>query len=333
MSILITGGAGYIGSHTSIELLKNGHDVVIIDNFSNSSEDVVDKIKKLGGAQLKCYVGDIRDEDFLKNIFDNNRITHVIHFAGLKSVSESLINPTKYYDNNVVGTIQLAKTMIAAKVPNLIFSSSATVYGKPQKIPLTEDCTVGETTNPYGKSKYITENILYDISQFHKDINITVLRYFNPVGAHPSGLIGESPNGIPNNLLPYLTKVVSGSLESLSIYGNDYPTKDGTGVRDYIHVMDLAEGHLAAINIAANNNFRVYNLGTGRGYSVLEVINTFEKVTGKHVNYHFAPRREGDIAECWSDPSLAYQQLKWKANRTLEQMLVDAWNWERNNIE
>lgn len=327
--ILVTGGAGYIGSHTVIELLKSGYDVVVLDNLTNSDSKVIEKIEFLSGKEIKFYQGDVRDKLLLSVIFKENVIHDVIHFAGLKSVSESIEKPIEYHDNNVTGTLSLVSAMIDANVKNLIFSSSATVYGEPENIPLTESSRVGGTTNPYGSSKYIAEIMLADIAKGNPGLHVTLLRYFNPVGAHPSGLIGESPKGIPNNLVPYLTRVADGKLPCLFVFGHDYPTIDGTGVRDFIHVMDLATGHLAAIeNKITSTNFHVYNLGTGKGYSVLELIKTFEKVTGVSVNYKLSNRRIGDIAECWSDPTLAEKELKWKAIKTLDEMLVDGWNWE-----
>lgn len=331
--ILVTGGAGYIGSHTVIQLLEADYEVAILDNLTNSSLQVIKMIELLSGKKLRFYEGDVRDSALLNTIFTENSIKSVIHFAGLKSVSESLVKPIEYHDNNVTGTLKLVTAMLKANVYNFIFSSSATVYGEPEKIPLTETCRVGGTTNPYGTSKYISEIMLADIARGHPDLHVTLLRYFNPVGAHPSGLIGESPKGIPNNLVPYLTRVADGKLPCLSIYGDNYETKDGTGVRDFIHVMDLAAGHLAAIkNKNINKNLNVYNLGTGKGYSVLELINSFERVTGVSVNYKFCERRSGDIAECWSDPSLAETELKWRAVKTLDEMLADVWRWEKNNI-
>ncbi|MDQ9283541.1 UDP-glucose 4-epimerase GalE [Escherichia marmotae] len=332
MAILVTGGTGYIGSHTVTELLKEGYEVIVIDNLINSAYDVVDKIKKLSKRDFIFYKGDINDENLLLEVFSENNITDVIHFAGLKSVGESFSKPVEYYNTNVTGTLKLVNAMLLAGVQHIIFSSSATVYGKPEKIPLTENCSVGETTNPYGTSKFVAERILQDIANAHKKFNVTLLRYFNPVGAHPSGLIGEQPQGIPNNLVPFLTMVASGRLDILSVFGNDYPTKDGSGVRDYIHVMDLAEGHIAALkHNTTHSNFRIYNLGTGQGYSVLELIKIFEEVTGVAVKYNIVDRRPGDIAECWADPSLAEEELRWKAHRTIEQMMVDAWNWQLKN--
>lgn len=330
--ILVTGGAGYIGSHSIVELLQNDYEVVILDNFINSSLDVIEKIENISNKKVTIYEGDVCDRLLLKKIFSEHSITDVIHFAGLKSVSESILEPVDYYQNNVTGTLILVSEMLNCNIHNLIFSSSATVYGEPETIPLTESSRVGGTTNPYGTSKLIAEHMLKDIALANPHFNVTLLRYFNPVGAHPSGMIGESPKGVPNNLVPYLTKVADGQLKCLSIYGNDYPTVDGTGVRDYIHVMDLAAGHVAAIeNRNADSNYHVYNLGTGKGYSVLELINTFEKVTGVAVNYQYCDRRSGDIAECWSNPSLAEHELNWKAVRTLDEMLIDVWKWQKNN--
>ncbi|WP_293793068.1 UDP-glucose 4-epimerase GalE [uncultured Pantoea sp.] len=327
--ILVTGGAGYIGSHTVVELLNENYDVVILDNFVNSSPSVIDKIELITNKKIKFYEGNVLDRKVLNEIFNDNEVSDVIHFAGLKSVSESLIKPYDYYNNNVTGTLTLVNEMVLNNVNNLIFSSSATVYGKPQEIPLTESCHIGETTNPYGTSKFVAEKMLTDISSANLKFNVTLLRYFNPVGAHPSGMIGESPKGIPNNLVPYLTKVARGQLECLSVFGSDYPTKDGTGIRDFIHVMDLAMGHVAALrNRKPERNLNIYNLGTGKGYTVLELINAFERITGVKVNYRLSDRRDGDIAECWSDPSLARNELGWEASRSLDDMLRDVWNWE-----
>lgn len=329
MTVLITGGAGYIGSHTAIRLLEYGMDVVILDDLSNSSLDTILYIEKISGEKVPFYKGDVRCGEVLKNIFKNHSIECVIHFAGLKSVSESIHNPAEYYDVNLNGTITLVKEMKRHNVLNLIFSSSATVYGKPDIVPLTEKSPIGGTTNPYGTSKLFAEKILQDFAFSHENFDVTLLRYFNPVGAHPSGLIGEKPNGTPNNLVPYLSRVASGKLECLSVFGGDYQTPDGTGIRDYIHVMDLADGHLAAIiNNKKNKNFKVYNLGTGTGYSVLELIKTFERVNGIKVKYTITNRRPGDVGECWSDSTLAQNELNWKASRDLERMLIDAWKWE-----
>ncbi|HGA2726015.1 UDP-glucose 4-epimerase GalE [Enterobacter hormaechei] len=332
MTILVTGGTGFIGAHTVIELLQKNYNVVILDNFVNSSPSVIDSIETITGRKVKLYEGNVCDKILLKKIFNENTISHVLHFAGLKSVNESIKEPLSYYENNVQGTLTLVGEIILAGINNIIFSSSATVYGIPECIPLTESCSVGNTANPYGTSKYMSEVMLTDIARAYPELNVTLLRYFNPAGAHNSGLLGESPKGIPNNLVPYLTLVAAGELEYLSVFGNNYPTKDGTGVRDFIHVMDLAAGHLAAIeNKNKKSNLNIYNLGTGKGYSVLELIHSFEKVTGVKVNYQFCDRRPGDVAECWSDPSLAQSELRWRATRTLDDMMVDAWNWAKKN--
>lgn len=332
MAILVTGGAGYIGSHTAIELLNNNYDVVILDNLSNSNIDVLQKIEFISKKKIRFYQGDVRDPVILEEIFTSTDISDVIHFAGLKSVAESIDQPLEYYQNNVSGVLNVIEVMRTHNVFNFIFSSSATVYGEPELIPLDESCRIGGTTNPYGTSKYIAELMLTDIARANPDLHITLLRYFNPVGAHSSGLIGESPKGVPNNLVPYLTLVADGKLECLSIFGDDYPTKDGTGVRDFIHVMDLASGHLSAIKYRKkHNNLQVYNLGTGKGYSVLELIKAFERVTGVRVKYQFCERRPGDIAECWSNSALAERDLNWKAVKTLDDMMTDVWRWEKNN--
>lgn len=332
MSIFVTGGAGYIGSHTVLCLLEQGYNVVVLDNHCNSSYESLRRVQAITGKEIKYYKGDVTNRGLLKDIFSSNDIKKVIHFAGLKSVSESVTQPIRYYENNVSGSITLIKEMLAHNINEIIFSSSATVYGEPECIPLSEMCKTGGTTNPYGTSKLMVEEILVDVAKAHNYFNVTVLRYFNPVGAHQSGLIGEDPNGQPNNLMPYISQVAIGKLSKLSVYGNDYPTHDGTGVRDYIHVMDLAEGHLAAVKHDKHDyNFKVFNLGTGKGYSVMELIAAFEKQSGKKVPYHFAPRRLGDVAECWSDPSLARQELGWQAKRDLNEMVRDAWNWQQNN--
>ncbi|WP_312077255.1 UDP-glucose 4-epimerase GalE [Leclercia sp.] len=332
MAILVTGGAGYIGSHTALTLLEKGEKVIILDNLSNSSLESLNRIKAIIGIEPFFYQGDILNRELLQKIFSEHSITHVIHFAGLKSVGESVLEPLKYYEVNIAGSLCLFDEMLRAGVENLIFSSSATVYGTPEAIPLTESCQAEGTTNPYGTSKLMVEKILTDLSIAHPTFNITILRYFNPVGAHPSGEMGEDPNGIPNNLMPYICQVAIGKREQLSIYGNDYQTKDGTGVRDFIHVMDLAEGHVAALrrrNDASNLN--IYNLGTGKGYSVLELLDAFKRVTKLSVPYVFATRRQGDIGECWSDPSKAHNELGWKATRNLDDMVRDAWNWQQKN--
>ncbi|WP_431642044.1 UDP-glucose 4-epimerase GalE [Enterobacter hormaechei] len=332
MQILVTGGAGYIGSHTVLELLMRGVEVVVIDNFVNSSQVSLERITELCGKSPVLYKGDVRDKKLLQRVFTEQNINSIIHFAGLKSVSESIQTPLEYYENNIVATISLVDEAIRHGVNNFIFSSSATVYGDPETIPVCESNRIGGTTNPYGTSKLFAEKILQDYAKSNKQFNVTVLRYFNPVGAHFSGRIGEDPNGIPNNLVPYVSQVAVGKHEIVSIYGSDYPTKDGTGVRDYIHVTDLAKGHLAALDyIGKYGNYNVYNLGTGQGHSVLDVISTFQKISGIAINYKFSPRRNGDIAECWSDPSLAQKELHWRAELTLEDMLRDAWNWQVAN--
>ncbi|MFQ8052850.1 UDP-glucose 4-epimerase GalE [Escherichia coli] len=332
MTILVTGGAGYIGSHTVLSLLSYGKNVVVLDNLSNSSSKSLERVEKICGRRPLFYHGDVRDRKKLKHIFQYHDITDVIHFAGLKAVAESVSNPLEYYDHNVNGTIVLLEEMMRAGVISFIFSSSATVYGKPETIPLKEDSSVGGTTNPYGFSKLIVERVLKDIALAEPTMRITILRYFNPVGAHSSGLLGEDPNGVPNNLIPYITQVAIGNLKYLSVFGNDYPTPDGTGIRDYIHVMDLAEGHIAALEHRNfGENYKVYNLGTGVGYSVLDVINTFKRCTGIDIPYCFKPRRVGDIAECWSDPSLAFLELGWSSRYDLDTMIIDSWRWQKNN--
>lgn len=332
MAILITGGAGYIGSHTILSLLQNGHQVIVLDNCSNSCIESLKRVEKITDENILFIEGDILNHDDLNYVFSSYEITDVIHFAGLKSVSESKKQPLKYYSNNVAGTLKLIESMFKFNVDNFIFSSSATVYGEPEVIPLKESSKTGGTTNPYGASKLIIEEMLKDITKANTHFRVTILRYFNPVGAHPSGEIGEDPNGVPNNLMPYICQVAIGKHKQVSVFGSDYPTKDGTGVRDFIHVMDLAEGHVAALNhIKDGPNHKVYNLGTGTGYSVLELLNTFERVTSCTVPYVLSERRPGDIAECWSDPSKAEKELGWKAKRGLEEMIRDAWNWQLKN--
>lgn len=332
MAILVTGGAGYIGSHTVLSLLDRGEDVVVIDNLINSSRESLNRVEEITGKKTTLYISDIRDRKTLKEIFSHHTISDVIHFAGLKSVSESLEKPIKYYENNISGSLVLFEEMISAGVMSLIFSSSATVYGNPETIPLNEKCKVGGTTNPYGTSKLMVEQILRDIAFSKPNFRITCLRYFNPVGAHPSGLIGEDPNGKPNNLLPYITQVAIGKLNSLPVYGDNYPTVDGTGVRDYIHVMDLASGHLAAIDHKNDGpSFKVFNLGTGTGYSVFELIHAFEKEANLKIKYQVVEQRKGDIAECWSDSTLAKKCLNWEATLKLDAMMRDSWNWQKNN--
>ncbi|CAM7750074.1 MULTISPECIES: UDP-glucose 4-epimerase GalE [Enterobacter] len=332
MSILVTGGAGYIGSHTVLTLLEKGEKVIIIDDLSNSSYEALNRIKTITGCEPIFYQGNILNRELLRQIFSENRITDVIHFAGLKSVNESVLYPLKYYEVNIAGSLCLFEEIINAGVKNLIFSSSATVYGEPESIPLTEACKVGGTTNPYGTSKLMAEMILRDLSKAHPSLNVTILRYFNPVGAHPSGQIGESPTGVPNNLMPFICQVAIGKREHLSVYGDDYPTKDGTGVRDFIHVMDLAEGHVAALkHRPGSSNLKIYNLGTGKGYSVLELLDAFKRVTTLSIPYHLTARRPGDIAECWSDPSKARIELGWEAKRNLDDMIRDSWKWQQQN--
>lgn len=325
MRILVTGGAGFIGSHTSVELLEAGYEIIIVDNFSNSKKDVIEKIKQITKKDFKFYDMDICDKSNLVQIFDDNVIDAVIHFAGYKAVGESVKLPLKYYKNNLISTINLLEVMSDYNCKKFVFSSSATVYGTPKELPIKEDFELS-TTNPYGTTKLMIENILRDVSKSDNDFEISVLRYFNPIGAHVSGLIGENPNGIPNNLIPYILKVANKESEFLNIYGNDYPTKDGTGVRDYIHVVDLSIGHIKAIeNIEKGINF--YNLGTGFGYSVLDVVNTFSEVNGVEIPYKFVSRRDGDIASCYADPTLAYNKLGFKAEKKLEDMCKDAYQF------
>ena len=332
MSILVTGGAGFIGSHTCVELLNAGFEVVIVDNFYNSQPESLNRIKKITGKDFKFYEVDIRDKAGLDKVFSENKIDAVIHFAGLKAVGESCQKPLEYYENNIGGTVTLCEAMRDAGCKKIVFSSSATVYGSDNVSPLTEDMKIGGTTNPYGTTKYMIEIILEDLYKSDNEWAITLLRYFNPIGAHESGRIGEDPNGIPNNLMPYITQVAIGKREKLSVFGNDYDTHDGTGVRDYIHVVDLALGHVKALNkVLGQNGCNIYNLGTGVGYSVLDVVKAFEKASGAEVKYEIAPRRPGDIATCYSDPSKAYAELGWKAERGIEKMCEDSWRWQKNN--
>ena len=329
--ILITGGAGYIGSHTAVELLKNGEELVIVDNFSNSSPEVLEKIKKITGKDFKFYELDLLDEEKLDSVFKENKIEAVIHFAGLKAVGESVEKPIEYYHNNITGTLILLKTMKKYNCKKIVFSSSSTVYGNPQKLPIAEDSPLS-TTNPYGSTKLMIEQILQDVAVADKDFCIAILRYFNPIGAHESGLIGEVPNGIPNNIMPYIMKVAKGEYKELTIFGDDYPTKDGTGVRDYIHVVDLSKGHLKALDkIRKEAGVKIYNLGTGNGYSVLELVKNFEKVNNVKVNYKIGPRRPGDIPACYADPRKAEKELGWKAEKGIEEMLKDSWNFVNKN--
>lgn len=332
MTILVTGGAGYIGSHTVVELLNQGKEIVVLDNLSNSSEISLERVKQITGKSVRFYQGDILDREMLRRIFAENQIDSVIHFAGLKAVGESVREPLRYYQNNVTGSIVLVEEMLKANVNTIVFSSSATVYGDPKEIPITESCEVGGTTNPYGTSKYMVERILEDTAKAFPQFSAVVLRYFNPVGAHASGLIGEDPNGIPNNLLPYISQVAVGKLQQLSVFGSDYETHDGTGVRDYIHVVDLAIGHLKALEKHQDDaGFHVYNLGTGTGYSVLDMVNAFEQANAIKVPYKLVERRPGDIAVCYSNPQKALEQLGWKTQYDLTQMMKDTWNWQKNN--
>ncbi|QLB21155.1 UDP-glucose 4-epimerase GalE [Vespertiliibacter pulmonis] len=332
MAILVTGGAGYIGSHTVLELLNKNDQIVVLDNLSNSSITSLERVQKMTGKSVAFYQGDILDRSILRQIFAEHNIESVIHFAGLKAVGESVQKPLHYYQNNVTGSIVLVEEMLKANVNTIVFSSSATVYGDPKITPITEESEVGGTTNPYGTSKYMVERILEDTVKAYPHFSAIILRYFNPVGAHESGLLGEDPNGIPNNLLPYISQVAVGKLKQLSIFGNDYDTPDGTGVRDYIHVVDLAIGHLKALDKHYNDaGLHIYNLGTGVGYSVLDMVNAFQEVNKIEVPYTFSPRRGGDIAVCYSNPQKALEKLGWKTERDLNKMMSDTWNWQKNN--
>ena len=349
MAILVTGGAGYIGSHTVVELQNAGYDVVVLDNLSNASEKSLERVSKITGKPVKFYKADILDRDALNEVFDKEDIDSCIHFAGLKAVGESVAKPWEYYENNIAGTLTLVDVMRKHNVKNIIFSSSATVYGDPAIIPITEECPKGQCTNPYGwtKSPYhpaekrplqhrwtksMLEQILTDIQKADPEWNVVLLRYFNPIGAHKSGTIGENPNGIPNNLMPYITQVAVGKLKELGVFGNDYDTPDGTGVRDYIHVVDLAKGHVKALKkIEDNSGLSIYNLGTGKGYSVLDIVKNFEAATGVKIPYVIKPRRPGDIATCYSDASKAERELGWKAENGIKEMCADSWRWQSNN--
>ena len=333
MAILVTGGAGYIGSHTCVELLNAGYDVVVVDNLCNSCEESLDRVQEITGKTLKFYQVDLLDYDGLKKVFENETIDSVIHFAGLKAVGESVDKPLEYYHNNITGTLILCDVMRQFHVKKIVFSSSATVYGTPAFVPITEECPKGICTNPYGWTKSMLEQILTDLHTADSEWKVILLRYFNPIGAHESGRIGEDPKGIPNNLMPYITQVAVGKRESLGVFGNDYDTHDGTGVRDYIHVVDLADGHVKAIQKMDNNfeGVRVYNLGTGIGYSVLDVVNAFGKAFGRPIPYEIKERRLGDIATCYADSSLAEKELGWKAIRDLDKMCEDSWRWQKNN--
>lgn len=331
MNVLVTGGMGYIGSHTCIQMIHAGMNPVILDNLYNSKSTVLDRIEKVAGVKPKFVEGDIRNKALMVKLLTEHKIDAVIHFAGLKAVGESVQKPLEYYDNNVNGTLVLVSAMREAGVKSLVFSSSATVYGDPASVPITEDFPTS-ATNPYGRSKLMVEECLTDFQQANPDWSITLLRYFNPVGSHPSGELGEDPQGIPNNLMPFVSQVAVGRREFLSVFGSDYPTKDGTGVRDYIHVMDLADGHIAALQKVGNKaGLHIYNLGTGIGYSVLDMVKAFELASNKQVPYKLVDRRPGDIAECWADPAKAEQELGWKASRTLEEMTQDTWRWQSNN--
>ncbi|HAT8492851.1 TPA: UDP-glucose 4-epimerase GalE [Vibrio vulnificus] len=331
MNILVTGGSGYIGSHTCIQMIEAGMTPIILDNLYNSKLLVLDRIEQVTGVRPAFYQGDIRDSEILQHVFAQHDIQGVIHFAGLKAVGESVEKPLMYYDNNVSGTLNLVQEMDKAGVKSLIFSSSATVYGDPASVPIREDFPTS-ATNPYGRSKLMVEECLTDFHKANPDWSITLLRYFNPVGAHESGLLGEDPQGIPNNLLPFVAQVAVGRREKLGVFGDDYPTPDGTGVRDYIHVIDLADGHLAALNkVGQQAGLHIFNLGTGQGNSVLEMVAAFEKAAQRPIPYEIKPRRAGDIAECWADPAYAEQVLGWKATRSLETMVVDTWRWQSNN--
>ncbi len=332
MAILVTGGAGYIGSHTVVELQNAGYDVVVMDNLSNSSEKSLKRVEQITGKPVKFYKADILDREATEEIFAKESIDSVIHFAGLKAVGESVRKPWEYYHNNIAGTLVLLDVMRSHNVKNIIFSSSSTVYGTPEKVPVTEETPKGECTNPYGWTKSMLEQILSDVQKSDHAWNVILLRYFNPIGAHKSGLIGENPNGIPNNLMPYITQVAVGKLKELGVFGNDYPTPDGTCIRDYIHVCDLAAGHVKALDkLKENAGLSIYNLGTGNGYSVLEVIENFEKATGKKIPYSIKPRREGDIPENFANADKAYRELGWKAQYGILEMCQDSWRWQSRN--
>ena len=331
MKVLVTGGAGYIGSHTVVELMNEGFEVVVIDNLVNANEESLKRVEKITGKKVTFYRNDVRDAVALEKIFKEHKIDWVIHFAGLKAVGESVQKPLEYYDNNLVSTLVLLQVMRAHGVKNFVFSSSATVYGDPAELPLSETTKLNPTTNPYGTSKAMQEQILKDLWVGDNAWNIVLLRYFNPVGAHESGLIGEDPKGIPNNLMPYVAQVASGKLKRIGVFGNDYPTPDGTGVRDYIHVVDLARGHVAAIKSLKESGVHIYNLGTGNGYSVLDMIHAFSKACGKELPYEILPRRAGDIPACYASSEKAEKELGWKAKFNLEDMCRDQWNWQKNN--
>ena len=332
MAILVTGGAGYIGSHTCVELLQAGYEVVVYDNLSNSSVQSLERVKNITGKEVKFYKGDILDRKGLEEVFEKEEIDSCIHFAGLKAVGESVEKPWEYYENNITGTLVLVDVMRKHNCKNIIFSSSATVYGDPKQIPITEECPKGQCTNPYGWTKSMLEQVLSDIQKADNEWNVILLRYFNPIGAHKSGTMGENPNGIPNNLMPYITQVAVGKLKELGVFGNDYDTPDGTGVRDYIHVVDLAKGHVKALSkLKENAGLSIYNLGTGHGYSVLDIVKNFELANGIKIPYQIKPRRSGDIATCYCDPTKAEKELGWKAENGIKEMCEDAWRWQKNN--
>ncbi|ELV8725287.1 UDP-glucose 4-epimerase GalE [Vibrio fluvialis] len=332
MDVLITGGMGYIGSHTCVQMITAGMTPIMVDNLCNAKAEVLNRIEALTGVRPAFYQGDIRDEAFLDSVFAKHDVQAVIHFAGLKAVGESVRKPIEYYDNNVNGTLVLVRSMRKAGVKSLVFSSSATVYGDPQTVPITETSPTGATTNPYGRSKYMVEQCLADLVVAEPEWSITLLRYFNPVGAHPSGTMGEDPQGIPNNLMPFIAQVAVGRREKLAVFGNDYATPDGTGVRDYIHVMDLADGHIAALQaVGTQAGLHIYNLGTGKGSSVLDMVNAFSQACGKAVPYEICPRRPGDIAECWASTEKAQRELGWQAKLSLADMTADTWRWQSNN--
>ena len=331
MSILVTGGTGYIGSHTCLELLQAGYDVIVVDNLSNSNREVLNRIRDISGKEVSFYKADLLDADTLELIFSQNRIEAVMHFAGLKAVGESMTKPLLYYHNNITGSVTLCEVMARHAVKRLVFSSSATVYGVPESVPITEGFSTC-AANPYGRTKLIIEEILRDLNTADKDWSIAILRYFNPIGAHESGAMGEDPKGIPNNLMPFISQVAVGKLNRLKVFGNDYDTHDGTGVRDYIHVVDLAKGHIKAMEKINNGaGVETYNLGTGKGCSVLELVKTYEKVTGQRIPYTIVDRRPGDIAVCYADPSLAETMLGWKAVKNIDDMCRDSWNWQKKN--
>ena len=332
MSILVTGGAGYIGSHTVVELINKGYDPIVVDDLSNSKIEVFDRIEKITGKRVKFYKINLLEKDKLEEVFVKEKITDVIHFAGFKAVGESVLKPLMYYNNNLNSTINLLELMIKYSVNNLVFSSSATVYGDPKVLPITEECETGGVTNPYGQTKYMIECILKDVQKAYPNLNIAILRYFNPIGAHESGLIGEDPNGIPNNLMPYISQVAVGKLKCLGVFGNDYKTVDGTGVRDYIHVVDLAKGHVKALKkIEEKAGLNIYNLGTGTGYSVLDIVKNFEEANNIKVPYVIKDRRPGDIATCYSDATKAKEELGWVAEYGIKEMCADSWRWQKMN--